>query len=118
MNGRRTIVRLWQDAVSAGRTAPAYLEETEPGRWREVSWDEAARTVEELANGLLSRGIRKGDAFGILSRTRLEWALFDFALALMGGVTAPVYPTSSAGETAYVLDHSDAVGVLVEDGAQ
>jgi long-chain acyl-CoA synthetase len=117
-SGSRTIVRLWRDAVSASRTGPAYLEETEPGRWREVSWDEAARTVEELANGLLSRRIRKGDAFGIVSRTRLEWTMFDFALALVGAITAPVYPSSSAKEAAYVLEHSEAVGVLVEDDTE
>jgi long-chain acyl-CoA synthetase len=114
----RTIVRLWRDAVSAGRTGTAYLAETEPGRWREVSWNEAAQTVDELANGLLSRGISKGDAFGIVSRTRLEWTLFDFALALVGAITAPVYPDSSANEAAHVLQHSEAVGALVEDDGQ
>src|SRR6266513_5488955 len=114
----RTIVKLWRDAVSANRTGTAYLAETEPGQWREVSWNEAARTVDELAHGLLSRGIGKGDAFGIVSRTRLEWTLFDFALALVGGITAPVYPSSSASEVAYVLQHSEAVGALVEDESQ
>src|SRR5512133_606049 len=114
----RTIPRLWRDAVEANRTGAAYLVEAEPGRWREVSWDEAARTVEELANGLLARGIRKGDAFGIVSRTRLEWTLFDLALARVGAVTAPVYPSSSAKEVAYVLEHSEAVGAVVEDEAQ
>jgi long-chain acyl-CoA synthetase len=116
--GERTIVRLWREATGAGRTAPAYLAETEPGRWREISWAEAARAVDELANGLLARGIRKGDAFGILARTRLEWTLFDMALALVGGMTAPVYPNSSPREASYVLEHSEAVGVLVEDDAQ
>jgi long-chain acyl-CoA synthetase len=111
-------VRLWRDATSAGRSGPAYLAEVEPGSWREVSWDEAARTVDELANGLLSRGIRKGDAFGIVSRTRLEWTLFDFALGLVGAITAPVYPNSSAREAAHVLEHSEAVGALIEDEAQ
>jgi long-chain acyl-CoA synthetase len=115
---KRTIVRLWRDAVSAGRTGTAYLTETEPGTWREVSWNEAAQTVDELANGLLSRGITKGDAFGIVSRTRLEWTLFDFALALVGGITAPVYPDSSAAEAGHVLQHSEAVGALVEDDSQ
>jgi long-chain acyl-CoA synthetase len=114
----RTIVRLWRDGVSAERTGTAYLAEAEPGQWREVSWNEAARTVDELANGLLSRGIGKGDAFGIVSRTRLEWTLFDFALALVGGITAPVYPDSSANEAAHVLRHSEAVGALVEDDVQ
>jgi long-chain acyl-CoA synthetase len=116
--GERTIVRLWRDAVSAGRTGAAYVEETGPGRWREVSWDEAARAVEELANGLLSRGIGKGDVFGIVSRTRLEWTLFDFALASVGAITAPVYPNTSAREAAYVLEHAEAVGALVEDETQ
>ena len=116
--GDRTIVRLWRDAVSTGRTGTAYLTETEPGTWREVSWNEAAQTVDELANGLLSRGISKGDAFGIVSRTRLEWTLFDFALALVGGITAPVYADSSPSEAAHVLRHSEAVGAFVEDDEQ
>src|SRR3954468_14806057 len=114
----RTIPRLWRDAVAANRSGAAYLVESEPGRWTEISWADAARTVDELANGLLSRGIGKGDAFGIVSRTRLEWTLFDFALALVGGITAPVYPDSSASEAAHVLRHSEAVGALVEDDVQ
>src|SRR6266550_3766704 len=114
----RTIVKLWRDAVSANRTGTAYLAETEPGHWRGVSWNEAACTVDELAHGLLSRGIGQGDAFGIVSRTRLEWTLFDFALALVGGITAPVYPDSSPSEAAHVLRHSEAVGALVEDDGQ
>jgi long-chain acyl-CoA synthetase len=115
---KRTIPSLWRDAVAAERATPAYLTEVAPGDWREVSWPEAAQAVEELANGLLARGIRKGDAFGIVSRTRLEWTLFDFALALVGGITAPVYPNSSAREVQYVLEHSEARGALVEDAAQ
>jgi long-chain acyl-CoA synthetase len=114
---RRTIGRLWRDAFAAGRPLPAYLAE-EDGAWREVSWDEAARAVEELANGLLALGVRKGDAFAILANTRLEWVLFDYALASVGAVTAPIYANSSAADCAYVLEHSDAVGVLCEDDDQ
>jgi long-chain acyl-CoA synthetase len=115
---RRTIPRLWRDAISANRDDAAYLVEEAPGDWREVSWPEAARAVEELANGLLARGIRRGDAFGIVSRTRLEWTVFDLALAQVGAITAPVYPDSSAREVAYVLEHSEARGALVEDEQQ
>jgi long-chain acyl-CoA synthetase len=118
MNGRqRTIVKLWRDAVASGRPDPLYLAESN-GDWTPVPLAEAARRVDELANGLLALGIRKGDSFGILAGTRVEWCLFDFALALVGGVTAPVYANSSPEDCRYVLAHSDAVGVLVEDEAQ
>jgi long-chain acyl-CoA synthetase len=113
----RTIGRLWHDATAAGRTRPAYLVER-AGGWEEISWEEAGRAVDELANGLLAVGLRKGDAFGILAQTSLEWALFDYALARIGAVGAAIYANSSPKDCRYVLEHSDAVGVLVEDEAQ
>jgi long-chain acyl-CoA synthetase len=109
----RTIWSLWQDALAEERTRPAYLVEEEEG-WREVSWADAATAVDELANGLLALGIGKGDAFGILARTRFEWSLLDFALAQIGAVAAPIYPSSTPAEACYILDHSNAVGCLVE----
>ncbi|TML66494.1 MAG: hypothetical protein E6G13_13335, partial [Actinobacteria bacterium] len=113
----RTIARLWQDAVTRGWEAPAYLAETSDG-WEPVSGQEAALAVDELANGLLALGVRKGDAFAILASTRLEWALFDLALALIGAIGAPIYPNSSPRDCAYVVEHSEAVGILCEDDGQ
>src|SRR5207244_6486805 len=86
--------------------------------WRDISRTGAGRAVDELAHGLLALGIRKGDAFGILASTRIEWVLFDFALGLIGAVAAPVYMNSSPKDAAYVLRHSEAVGVLCEDEEQ
>ncbi len=115
--GTRTIARLWQDALRRGWENPAYLVQDGEG-WREVSWDEAAHAVDEIAHGLLALGIRKGDAFAILGSTRLEWSLFDFALGLIGAVGAPIYANSSPKDCAYVIEHSEAVGILCEDDAQ
>jgi long-chain acyl-CoA synthetase len=115
--GGRTIPALWRRAATEERQARAYLVE-QYGRWEPITWEEAARRVNELANGLLALGIGKGDAFGILASTRVEWALFDFALASVGGITAPIYATSSPRDCAYVLSHAEAVGVLVEDDEQ
>ena len=109
----RTIWSLWQDAIAENRQNPAYLVEDGDG-WREVSWAEAGTIVEELANGLLAIGVGKGDAFGILARNRLEWALFDFALAHVGAVAAPIYPSNTPAECVYILEHSNAVGCLVD----
>jgi long-chain acyl-CoA synthetase len=67
----RTIANLWRDAVAAARPGPAYLHEVD-GEWLEVSWAEAAVAVDEIANGLLALGIRKGDSVAIVARTNLE----------------------------------------------
>jgi long-chain acyl-CoA synthetase len=118
VGSERTIVRLWRDAVAerpGGETA--YLARGDGG-WREVTWSEAAKTVRARANGLLARGIGRGDAFAVLARTTLDWALTDFALAHVGAVTAPIYPTSSIADVRYVLEHSEAAGVLCEDEEQ
>ncbi len=117
MHDRRTIPRLWHDAVARGSERPAYLVQHHD-HWHEVSWSSAAERVTALANGLLARGVRKGDAFGILARTTLEWSLFDFALAHVGAVTVPVYANNSAADVEYVLRHSESVGVLCEDASQ
>ena len=87
--GTRTIAALWRRAQE--RTGSAYLVEQE-GEWREVSWQEASTAVDEIASGLLALGIGKGDAFGILARTKLEWVLFDFALGSIGAIGVGVYP--------------------------
>ena len=112
-----TIARLWLDAIERGWVGPAYLVQ-DGAHWREVSWQEAGQAVDELAHGLLALGVRKGDAFAILASTRLEWALFDFALGLVGAVGAPVYMNSSPKDAAYVLRHSEAIGALCEDDEQ
>ena len=116
MGAERTIPRLWREAA-ARNSGTAYLVEEADG-WREVSWDEAAERVDLLANGLLARGVQKGEAFGLLARNTLEWALLDFALAHVGAVGAAIYANSSPRDAQYVLEHSEAVGVVCEDDAQ
>jgi long-chain acyl-CoA synthetase len=117
MSEPRTIARLWRDAVAAPRANPAYLEQRGE-EWHPITWSEAADRVEAYANGLLALGVRKGDAFGLLARTRVEWALFDFALGSIGAIGAAIYANSSAKDVGYILGHSESVGVLVEDDDQ
>ncbi len=115
--GQRTIARLWRDAVATGLPGPAYLVESEDG-WSPISWTDADERVRAYANGLLARGVRKGDNFALLARNSLDWALLDFALAQIGAVGVPVYASSSAGDVGYLLRHSEAVGIVCEDAEQ
>jgi long-chain acyl-CoA synthetase len=114
---RRTAPELWRDALAAASREPAYLEERDDG-WLPVSWDEAAERIDALAHGLLARGVRRGDRVAILSRTRLEWILLDWAIMSVGAVVVGLYPTSSAKECEYVLQHSETVLTFVEDEEQ
>jgi long-chain acyl-CoA synthetase len=117
MSGERTIPHLWRDAIAKNGAGTAYLTQHETG-WNEVSWAEAAQRVERYANGLLARGVGKGDAFGIVARTTVEWALFDLALAHVGAIGTGIYADSSSRDVHYILDHSESVGVLCEDDEQ
>jgi long-chain acyl-CoA synthetase len=114
---RRTAPELWRDAVRDAPEEPAYLEETADG-WRPVPWSEAAERVEALAHGLLARGVRQGDRVAVLSRTRLEWILLDWAVMSIGAVVVGLYPTSSAKECEYILGHCEAVLAFAEDDEQ
>ena len=116
-DGRRTIPELWRRGAARGDAMPAYLVK-EGEAWREVSWSAAAERVDALANGLLALGIRKGDTLAILGSTTLEWALFDYAAACVGAITAAIYANSSQKDCRYILEHSEAIGVLVEDDEQ
>ena len=113
----RTAPALWRYVLEQRRPTPAYLEE-QPDGWRDVSWDEAARRVDALGRSLLARGISRGDAVAVLSRTRLEWLLLDWAIMSIGAVVVGLYPTSSAAECGYILRHSEAVLAFVEDDEQ
>lgn len=112
-----TIGELWQRAAGAGRTRPVFLVEKD-GAWSPVGRDEATERVEALANGFLSLGVEKGDKVAILCRTRVEWSLSDYALATIGAVVIPVYPTSSPSEIAFILRDSETKLLLSEDEEQ
>ncbi len=96
----------------------------EPGRvlirlkegdsWRDVTAAEFGGQVNALAKGFLAAGVQAGDRVGIMSRTRYEWTLVDFALWTAGAVPVPVYETSSPDQLAWICSDSGAVALIVE----
>jgi long-chain acyl-CoA synthetase len=88
------------------------------GEWVEVSYEQLDRTVTELALGLVELGIEPGDRVSILSHTRPEWTYACFATFAAGAIVASIYQTNSAEECHYVLHHSGARAVFVEDAEQ
>ncbi|MDQ1711417.1 MAG: long-chain acyl-CoA synthetase [Frankiaceae bacterium] len=88
-----------------------------PDGWDDVTSRQFADEVRRLAAGLVASGVQVGDRVGLMSRTRYEWALADFAIWTAGGVTVPIYETSSAEQVEWILGDSGAVGVVVETDA-
>jgi long-chain acyl-CoA synthetase len=88
------------------------------GTWTPVTWREFAGQVRDMAAGFMAAGIQPGDRVGLMSRTRFEWALLDYAILTAGGVTVPIYPTSSLEQVEWILGDSGAVAVVAETGDQ
>jgi long-chain acyl-CoA synthetase len=84
------------------------------GRWEDVTSRELLAQVYAVAQGLVAAGVAPGDRVGIMSRTRYEWTVADFALWFAGAVPVPVYETSAAEQVAWILADSGAVGCFVE----
>jgi len=87
------------------------------GRWAPVTAKEFATEVSALAAGLLASGVAAGDRVGLMSKTRYEWTLCDYAIWTAGAVTVPIYETSSAEQVQWNLGDSGAVAVVVESAA-
>lgn len=86
--------------------------------WEPTTFAEYGTAVDEVAGGLVAAGIPT-EAFGaILSGNRPEWHEADLGMIHAGIVSCPVYPTSSPTQVRYILDHSGAVVVFVEDAEQ
>ncbi|MFF4007219.1 AMP-dependent synthetase/ligase [Streptomyces sp. NPDC001717] len=88
------------------------------GNWQDVTSGELAAEVLALAKGLLAQGVRFGDRVAIMSRTRYEWTLFDFALWAVGAQPVPVYPTASAEQVQWILYDSACTACVVENEDQ
>ncbi len=101
-----TNARDWPDTVGLKRLVN--------GAWTPVTWREFAGQVRDLAAGFIAAGISPGDRVGLMSRTRFEWTLLDYAILAAGGVTVPIYPTSSLEQVEWILGDSGAVAVVVE----
>ncbi|WP_338891601.1 long-chain fatty acid--CoA ligase [Rhodococcus sovatensis] len=84
------------------------------GSWSDVTAASFAAEVVEVARGLIAAGVRQGDRVALMSSTRYEWSVIDYAIWASGGVTVPVYETSSAGQVEWILSDADPVLLVLE----
>ncbi|KQV72751.1 long-chain fatty acid--CoA ligase [Nocardioides sp. Root122] len=111
-----TTGNLTDDVVTNAREAgdaAVFSRDTGDG-WADVTAAEFHDEVRAVAKGLIAAGVEAGDRVALLSKTRYEWTLFDYAIWFAGAVTVPIYETSSAEQIGWILADSGTRAVVAE----
>ncbi|HEU4910850.1 MAG TPA: long-chain fatty acid--CoA ligase [Actinomycetes bacterium] len=113
---------MFLDRVAATPTREAYRRPVDgpdgTTSWHSMTWAEAGDRVQQLAAGLVALGIEPEQRVAIISSTRVDWALADFAILCAGAATTTVYPTTNPEDVAYILADSATRVCFAEDDTQ
>ncbi|WP_412542144.1 long-chain fatty acid--CoA ligase [Longispora sp. K20-0274] len=104
--------KIWSNAQDHGDVVQ--FRRPGPDGWLDVTCREFRDEVAALAAGMIAAGISGGDRVGLMSKTRYEWGVIDYAIWATGAVTVPIYETSSAEQVEWILSDSGAVACFVE----
>jgi long-chain acyl-CoA synthetase len=115
-SGPRTLGEMLLNATE--RFTGTALEYEKGGHRVQIAYPDLGTIVTEIARGLITLGIQKGDRVAILGATSADWTMADYGALCAGAVVTPIYHTNSAEECAYVLAHSGARLVFCEDPDQ
>jgi long-chain acyl-CoA synthetase len=112
-----TLLTYFQKSVKdqSNRVALRYKEY---GIWHDVTWGQYGEKVKQVAMGLISLGLKKGECVSVISENRAEWVYSDFGIMSAGGVTAGIYTTNAAEECGYVVQNSDSRFYIAENEEQ
>jgi len=83
------------------------------GAYRPLTWREVAAQVTELARALQTLGVKDGERVVLVSENRPEWLIADLAIMAAGGITVPAYTTNTVDDHRHIIEHSQAVGVII-----
>ena len=86
------------------------------GKWKSLSTESFYEKVQKLSSSLFDMGVKKGDKIALIStNNRTEWCIVDLAVLQLGAVTVPIYPTITAKEYEYILNHSESSFCFISD---
>jgi long-chain acyl-CoA synthetase len=112
-----SVGRMFLDRVAATPGSEAYRRPVGDG-WESLTWGETGERVAAIAAGLVALGIEPEQRVAIISSTRVDWALADFAILCAGAATTTVYPTTNPEDVAYILADSGTRLAFAEDDVQ
>lgn len=110
----KNLLHVFLQTVQKQKKRPAF-QYKKGSEWHNLSWEEALEEVREIALGLKSLGVKKGDMVAVFSTTRTEWTLCDLAILSLGAVTVPIYHSNTPDQAAFILQNSGTRFVFVEN---
>jgi long-chain acyl-CoA synthetase len=113
----KSIYEMFKNVCEKNTDKIAYKHK-EGGEWKSVTWAEYQEGCKKISKSLMALGVGKDDKVNILSWTRLEWVQVDIATVSIGAVIVGIYPTNLADDCAYIINHSDAGVLFVENKDQ
>ena len=111
----QNIHELLRETTAAISDEKAFAWIPSPGQTESVTWREFYSQVLQAAKSLIALGVQKDDKVNIISYTSYKWLLTDQAIMSIGACTVGIYQTNLARDCSYIINHSDAVLVFVED---
>jgi long-chain acyl-CoA synthetase len=113
----QTVYTLLRKVSEVNKKVIAYRYKKE-GRWQTVIWRDMLETCKKISKSYIALGLDKGDKINILSDTNLEWIQLDFAAVSIGCVTVGIYASNAAHDCAFIINHSDAKLLFLENHDQ
>lgn len=101
-----------------GNTKVAFRYNDKDGKLSEINYEELRQKVECFALGLMEFGLKKGDRVGIVSENRIEWIISDLAIASIGAISVPVFPTLAAKQLEYIYNDCSATAIIASNSFQ
>jgi long-chain acyl-CoA synthetase len=115
--GSKTMADLGLRAAQKFGDTPAFMHKV-GDEWQNISYAAFGDTISEIGRGLIDLGLQPGEKVAILSHSRPEWVYANYATLASGCASVAIYQTNSPEECHYVLSHSEAKAVFVEDASQ
>lgn len=117
MDNEKNLGQMWKNRV-AKFGEKSCMRFKKDGEWASLSFNDVDRGVNDLACGLLSMGVQRGDRISLLSENRPEWAIMDLACQSLGVILATIYATNTPEQCAYIINNSESKLVVVSNNNQ
>lgn len=114
----RSAGALFRRRVEQTPTREAFRYPDAAENWVSIDWSETRRRVDELAAGLIALGLQREERVAIVSNTRIEWILSDYAINCVGGATTTIYPNTQGADFAHIVTDSGSVVLVAENAEQ